>query len=249
MPNRDSIYLPYFAGKTVEWVAPPDTLENYNQQLLAHPDIMERNGWIDHTFTYQFNSHGFRCGEFGLGPTALFLGCSITFGVGLPIESVWSSQVSNGLGLESANLAQGGAGADTAFRLCLGWIDQIKPQIVIYLKPPRIRWELLDKGQIYCLHAKMAQQFNPNYSQDIRSYIEIYGRDDDNDYFNDQKNTRGIESICRDAGVRLLIYDYYKDFRPRDTAEDRARDFLHPGVQAHKGFALQILKDIQNGSR
>ena len=102
---------------------------------LRYPAIAERafvvRDWSDtdmednpkrdknyHPFTYTFNSYGFRCDEFN-EPSELpvvFLGCSITEGVGIRAESRWSRQllskieITTGKKIPYWNLSLGGRG-------------------------------------------------------------------------------------------------------------------------------------------
>ena len=241
-PNFNSSYLDQ-AGTTCYWHGRVDTPENYKKNLKEKPDLMAKNGWDDTpSISYTFNSHGFRCDEFTTDPTIMFLGCSLTYGTALPIDVGWAKLVASKLGLKSANLGQEGSSADTAFRLCLGWIDRIQPKIVVYLKPPRIRWELIYKDTSLNLgtHSRM-----PGWV--LNSYIEHYVLNDNNDFFNDQKNTMGIENICRSRNIPVYIYDADNDLLALQTSDDRARDCLHPGVLTNHKFAQRVIEDIQNG--
>ena len=99
--NYDSCYINNFnagslANRTVKWL-PWDTEERYIENLKLNPQALENNGWINKEFTYQFNSFAFRCEEFTNDPSILFLGCSHTVGVGLPIEHTWPTVVANKL--------------------------------------------------------------------------------------------------------------------------------------------------------
>ena len=125
-----SIYKKY-ASRSLNWL-PMDSEELYLNNLKnpAQYELLKTHNWIDSNFTYKFNANGFRCNEFTSDPTIMFIGCSHTIGIGLPEDNTWPSIVSKKLNMACANLGQGGGSADTAFRLCHGWIDQIKPKIV-----------------------------------------------------------------------------------------------------------------------
>ena len=77
-----------------------DTEERYLENLKLKRPEMESNGWINQEITYKFNSFAFRCNEFTSDPSILFLGCSHTVGVGLPIEHTWPTIVANNLNLK-----------------------------------------------------------------------------------------------------------------------------------------------------
>lgn len=243
MPNYNSIYIKK-AGLSQTWLG-SDNLENYRENLQKNKDILEQNGWIGDSawFKYQFNSNGFRCDEFTTDPTIMFLGCSLTAGFGLPVDVIWPELVARQLGMRCANLGQGGSSADTAFRLCHGWIDHIKPKIVIYMKPTGIRWEMLVQEKTMPFSAWW--RHSP-YRKEFRSYdtyVDDYLSDENNQYFNDLKNTIAIEHVCRSRGIRLLTYDNLKAIDP----EELARDCRHPGIESHRQFAQRVIEDIQNG--
>ena len=140
--NYDSCYIDNFnagslANRTVKWL-PQDTEELYLENLKSNQLALERNGWIDTEITYKFNSFAFRCEEFTNDPSILFLGCSHTVGVGLPVEHTWPTIVANKLNLKCYNLGQGGGSADTAYRLGSHWIPKILPNIVVLLISPAL---------------------------------------------------------------------------------------------------------------
>jgi hypothetical protein len=230
--NYRSAYQP-FAGKTTDWLS-TDTAEKYLQNLKDRRQELIDNGWIDNYFTYKFNSRGFRCEEFTTDPTIMFLGCSLTCGIGLPVETIWPEQVSKELNMRCANLGQAGGSADTAFRLCHGWIDQINPKIVVFLQPPGIRWEVVDNNNIEFLGRQHRQQ-------SMLPYIHRYIIDDNNNHFNKLKNQLAIESICASRKIKYLKLDAMPDFK---TTVNKARDLVHPGSQIQDSLAKEVLDKL-----
>lgn len=66
-------------------------------------------GYLDMGNEYIHNSYGYRSQEFSSEIDTVFAGDSFTYGVGLPVDAIWSSILSNKLGLESVNLGWAGA--------------------------------------------------------------------------------------------------------------------------------------------
>ena len=130
-----------------------DSEELYQKNLRRNQSHLEQYNWIDRSITYKFNSHGFRADKFdSTDPGVMFIGCSHTLGVGLPVESTWAHIVSSELKLKNYNLGIGGSSNDTAFRLVHYWIDQLRPDLVIFLSADRTRLELhIDDAQLYDL--------------------------------------------------------------------------------------------------
>lgn len=69
--------------------------------------MLEKNNWINNSFTYSFNRDGFRCKEFTDGPNIMFLGCSLTVGIGIPESTRWTDIVADKLNLRCANIESG----------------------------------------------------------------------------------------------------------------------------------------------
>src|SRR6056300_604036 len=126
---------------------PADTEEGYKKNLKnkrARREL-ERFGWIENPeIEYSFNSHGFRCDEFDFDceDNIIFLGCSYTAGVGLPIESTYVTAVANHFNGRVVNLAAPGKGIDTMYRYAKHFIPQFKSKIVIAMESPGPRYEV-----------------------------------------------------------------------------------------------------------
>jgi hypothetical protein len=110
--------------------------------------MLERWGWTADNVTYSKNSWGFRsagCREFCdvTEPSLIAMGCSFTYGTGLPAHSIWPQRVADGLGLSLINLGTPGHGLTLGTRWLL---DQghsiVDPRAVVMLIPPagRLSW-------------------------------------------------------------------------------------------------------------
>ena len=58
------------------------------------------------------------------------LGCSISFGTGLPYENTWPYLVSRKLNLSCWNLSQPASSLDTCYRLANHWVPILKPKYI-----------------------------------------------------------------------------------------------------------------------
>jgi hypothetical protein len=210
-----------------------DTEELHQKLLKTRYNDLKVNGWIGKSFTYQFNSQGFRCSEFSHAPTLMTLGCSFTVGVGVPLEDTWPSLVSKNLNMQCANLGQGGGSADTAFRLCHGYIDVIKPTIVVFMQPPNPRFEMLIGGMVH-----MLSSYSPGPD---KKNFERWARDEDNAFFNREKNTLAIQALCLQRGIKFISVDHSDLF---NLSFSKARDLAHPGVENHKLFSELLISKI-----
>lgn len=235
-PNYNSHYKPY-ANESLYWL-PSDTKELYEKNLKEKYQLLKDNDWIDKSFTYNFNSHGFRCNEFTTEPTVMFLGCSLTCGIGLPIESIWPELVSKQLNMHCANLGQGGGSNDSSFRLCYGWIDIIKPKIVVLMSPPGIRLEIISDNFMFNLSGAWDQDNTKLYNYFVRDW----SMNDNNNYFNSLKNQLAIENLCTSRNIKFLCLS---DQDLADIKEsDLARDLIHSGRLKNKKISEYVLTKI-----
>jgi hypothetical protein len=220
-----------YKNKSLDWLG-MDCKSLYQQNLKTRYSDLKRYGWIDNHFTYNFNSCGFRCKDFVDGSNIMFLGCSQTTGVGVPAENTWAEIVSAKLGMHCANLGIGGSSMDTAFRMCHGYIDKIKPKLVVLMKNPKMRLEIFNKN-------------DPENLGPWVDYSETYDRwitNDYNDFFLREKNTLAIQMMCNTRKIKLVesnVVDY------EEIQIDFARDLAHFGVETHKLVADDVLSKIQ----
>ena len=235
--NYNSIYKD-LANKEVEFLA-CESQKLYETNLIKQYSQLEKYGWITRKFTYKFNKHGFRCEEFTEDPSILFLGCSYTCGIGLPIETVWASIVAQSLGLKSFNLGQGGGSNDTAFRLGYHWIPKLKPKIVMLLSPFEDRKEIITPEHIHFITPQTtAIEEDPN---NLKEHAIQWLSDETNSYMNKIKNISALELLCNKHNIKFMVSDY-AIHQEEINQWDYARDLAHPGIKTHKKFAEAILK-------
>lgn len=233
MQNFDSFYKQY-ANQTLNWLQTDSEEEykkNYNQ--------LKNYNWIGKDITYKFNSLGFRCNEFTNDPSIMFLGCSFTCGVGLPLETIWPEIVAKEFRMNCANLGIGGGAADTAFRLCLGYIDKIKPKAVVYLPPPGVRVELEIDNQMMPINVYSYK--GNDYNILIRQFFKLWLiGETNNDYFNRTKNSLAIKQLCSERGIPFiqLSMDNFPSL-------DWARDLAHDGIESNYAFAKHAIDEIK----
>lgn len=219
-----------FANQEVSWIQ-TDSYENYQKNLIANYKELEKFGWIDKTFTYKFNKYGFRCDEFETNSSsAMFIGCSHTFGVGLPVECTFPYLISSKLNFKNINLGVGGSANDTAFRLANFYIPRLKPSIVIFLSTEQTRFELFEEnGQIEILNVWNKDYLKQNF---FRNWI---GNSVNTD-MNFIKNQLAIKQLCIENNIKYC----HKEFSFLQEL-DKARDLQHYGVQTHRFIAKKFL--------
>lgn len=237
------------ANQTVEWIT-SDTQENYRSMLQQskHQEYFKHMGWDQPgSITYRINRAGFRGDEFPMGDCVLTLGCSFTFGVGLPEQDVWPYLLAAACELPAANISWPGAAADTCVRWAAYWVPHLRPRLVVMLAPPPDRFEIfLDEPSAQAnlnhgVEVIMPQSLGQEFAHD--RYIRHYYLNKQNSAHNRMRNILSLRQICSDHGVPCLIYCCFNAFGRSREEVGYARDYMHAGPPGHQRLVDQIVKD------
>lgn len=211
-------------------------------------------------FDYEIKEHGFRVTPADpTKPIIVFAGCSMTFGIGLPVEDTWCHLVAKELGYENQYLNMGipGSGPDAQL-VNLHWaLDNYKID--------KICWFMSDPHrQIVYQHDRYACYVPPdtNFFDDknfgekfvevntmlydtiwIKTYWEIYGlfaRVSDKKipmnmscWFG--RSDYDLNKLREQFGIKQL---------GKMKAIDLARDNRHNGVQSNAYLASQVISNL-----
>ena len=184
--------------------------------------------WTD-PILYETNSYGFRTKEFEeCRDSIIFLGCSSTFGIGLPSDRIWCHHVAKKLGLPYFNLSVAAGSLDSAFRVLSEWMPVIKSKIV-FLQIPQPRREIVCPEENLILRVMPANKRVKNF------HIML----NDADYgLNRKKNLLSIEKICESYDSKFVSLE-----RSNFIGKMWARDKLHFGYDCHEHFAKVALSE------
>ena len=245
-PPYTTCGIPYLANRSVEWLS-PDGEEQYNKHLSdSHfKELLIKNNWVDSKFTYDFNSFGFRSPEpdpvDNGKESILFLGCSHTFGVGLPLENTYPYIVSKDLNIDYWNMSVPGSSLDTAFRLASYWLNILKPTYIFLGRPDETRIEMHSTESNHCWHWNVSnEKIVPElYMEDIdkdaviRWYENYYIHSKNQYKFNALKNIAGIKHYAQMSGSIFIEFDPVNILKPYSSNQDLARDCWHAGVNSN----------------
>lgn len=242
----------HLSNTELEW-SQGDTQDRYENNLKKQYSELDRLGWLDKKFTYKLNSQGFRSDEFSKDDSIMFLGCSYTFGTGLPLENTFAHIVSTRLNLKCYNLGQPGGSNDTTFRLAYGYIPKLKPKIVVLNTIQHLRLELISKDSNNNPNL-ILNYLNTNSYDGFSNFYNEWIYNDVNTYMNYQKNLLAIKQLCLNFSCKFIETDSLKmivsdsnEGTRRDRIElsqDFARDLQHPGVKCNLKYANKILSLI-----
>lgn len=234
-------------SQTTEWM-PTDSQESFERLIKdpVHYEYFKSHGWLEPgAITYQLNGEGFRCDEFESdAPCMVALGCSYTVGIGLPLEDIWPTLVGTALGLKVYNLGWGGYSADTCYRLARYWIPMLRPQVVCMLTPPGARVELCTiDGPHPPVEVFMPMSRSMLFTEsDV--YLKHWFGNDDNHWFNQEKNILAIKSIAESNNAKFASINVDDEGScSRDTV-GYARDYMHTGPVGHLQMAKTLLNKL-----
>ena len=242
--NKTFNWWSEFANKEVNYFS-TDTEKLYQHNLKNNYQQMELFDWVDNKFTYKFNSHGFRSDEFTTD-SIMFLGCSITQGIGLPISDSFATIVSKTLNLNCCNLGLERTSANTAFRLAYHYLPIVKPKIVVstLLYPHRLELLLIDRA----IHFIPNPKYQDKDAFSIKHYVEYYSKwisQPENYNLNHRKNILAINQLCDDLDIKFVNFtDLLSQNKAIELAQDnvsKARDLVHPGKSTHIKIANMLL--------
>lgn len=223
---------------------PSDTEELYLQNLKIpeKQQQLESFGWIDADIEYVNNSHGFRSDEFSLKDNFVTVGCSFTYGIGLPQSHIWPSRLSEKLDLPVYNLGVPGGSGDTCYRVVKHYVPLLKPKIVVVCEPPISRLEIFINQCPYIYVPTNPEVYGYGKDQWIKHWYTSH----ENSQIHACKNLEAMAYICQLAGSEFYYYTsdfYWLTYSP---VGGFARDLQHPGSEFNKVFADVIHNDIVN---
>ena len=234
-------YHPYkIYKKQIKWF-PSDKEETYVEynNLYKKDDI-----------TYKFNNNGFRCDEFNLESDLriVFLGCSITEGIGVNQNEIWANIFLEKLKskfntfIPYWNLSLAGCGLDALLRAYYNYFILLQPHYVIAYFPC-YRKEIYDQRtkEIVSLNIHEPQHFiSESLDENIISYET-------------SKNFLFLQLLLEKYNTKLF-WNTWEDlkfypnkinkFNSSIDWDQKARDKMHPGPFAHKKFAEDVWKEI-----
>jgi hypothetical protein len=188
--------------------------------------------YFNRPISYSFNSHGHRSKEVCDLATEYFLviGCSISFGVGLPIEETYPYLLADQLGVDYYNMSVRAAGIDTAYYNAISWLTECKipPKFIVLQWPVPTRY-LLTQGEAWSLHGAWDSELE---NQTFSASGSMIG------YFDARKILlrETLHKIVNVPIIELMPADDYKI--------DLARDYCHSGTSSQIEYVKHIIRKL-----
>lgn len=239
--ETDSKFLVFNRRKnsTSEWCA-PDSEERFKQNFISQTD----NWYYRHNkFNYSYNNLGFRCQDIedlNLQNYNLFVGCSYTEGVGVPLESTYPHILSKKLGMDYYNLAVGGNSIEVCFYNMLTWLEKINT----YPKTLFFQWT----NHTRSLKTLDYQYINilPNSVNEEEKRWLVLG--ENLEVFRAKKTLfkNLVSTVCNHKTrlVEIGVFGWDTDYQYVLKRLDKARDLWHYGILSHQTLADDLYRGL-----
>lgn len=260
VPGRFGIPAP--ANQVLKWFQ-GDSEEHYREfgNRSYGPDDVE----------YRFNSYGYRSREIDPSSPSLkvmYVGCSFTFGTGLPEHEVWTTvtteHLKNRLGreVETHNFGLPGFGSDTFSMIVAQVLPILKPDLLVVLfsdQSRRTHYHTWDDRQKLLVNVKAG--VDPSVRQ---AFLTL--QSDPQDWYEWCRNFNLIDLAAKAGNVPWVWQSINPSYIPNEiggyvrtdnrittdfpaVASDTvmARDNVHPGAPAHREFADAVAEYVHSG--
>lgn len=224
--------------------------------------------WIDNPFAYRVNKQGFRTNidfDKHKGEVSIALGCSNTFGVGMPEEWIWSTLMAEHIGHPIVNLGIGGAGVDHAYLALHHVIDKLDIKNVFHFhqvfgRRLRVDYESENNKKLAVLSF---QDHNHRVYED--TYWKNVMVDEGMIDFEHKRAIDAIAGMCYGRGIRYYNFNSppHNKYFVRDNYDVRfisksklvqiakiekgdiyARDLIHPSRFQHRAIAQRFIDHL-----
>lgn len=207
-----------------------DSEENWNINKIKYADVCEKNYYSHTSIMYKINKLGHRnkLTPDPINEYNIYIGCSHTFGIGLPAGAIWHNHLTEWMNVPAYNAGIPGGSMSTCYRNLLALHAKgIKIRRLFILAPSFNRLEVFDSRwrPLDCLS---------NNHKAIKKTLLT----DEYMMFDKQKSLQAIKGFCLDSNIEHVIVDV--DEREIDhilCADRTARDFIHSGPEAHLKIA------------
>lgn len=212
-----------------------NTLDPKSKKLLISQGWLDENSNPINEFRYRLNNNFFRCNHFENKPSLVTMGCSFTFGIGLPEESLWCTKLADYLNLELYNLGSPGKSLAISAYYFMQNYERFftNCKAIAILNPPPTRVDLVTLPRVGDAYfSSMRDLLNdPNKEIDMN---DMRNRVTANSlfptgYFYEKFSMLAIKQLAQHNNIPVI--NFRSDAETAHTAnqQDWARDLAHQG--------------------
>lgn len=253
------MWNPWPASETDETVYTSDyTYYKYNtadnkRRLETHlsddfaRSKLEEYGWL-HINTvadieYKVNRHGFRSDNFNADPGIVFVGCSHTYGTGLPLHSIWPSLVAKHYNMQAWNLGTPGLSAGPGTFYLLNWYKDIpNPKAIILFEPPAGRIEFYkQQDDFYSIHILKTLLDRSEGGPVVNKLYNLLAATSEINY---KLHHLSLKLLAEKLNIPF-VHASYSTVKGLTACNDFARDLMHPGQNTHLQVADHVINQLE----
>lgn len=224
--------------QSLDW-CPMDTEERFDQNWAdpKNRSLLEKYGWTKTSIKYNINRQGFRMNidldEVKPGTHDFYLGCSMTFGIGVDTKDTWVEKKIERMNRPGLNFGVGGGSIETQYRVLRCWASLLKPKRVYTLGTYLGRRELLEDDVPKTIGSP--NRTWRNFVEDPRH--ELYWQSEIQ--ISHIRAYDAIRAVCMDYGSELYSIrdDKRKEIFYSLSGYAEGRDLTHPGPIWHSQIA------------
>lgn len=251
--NFEKFLRPIKASGTLNYIGidHPDYWEYHWKQILKkypnafHDDTKEQ-------INYKLNAHGYRCKEFdniNWNNFVLFLGCSNTFGQGVPENYLASSLLEKHLNIDCVNLGVPGGSNILISDIALHLVERkVLPKLVVVGWTTHNRIYDIVNNQIENLGIWSTSWYSSKINL-CKDFYKQWMLNDERTVYQSKLAQRQIRHYFKD--VKILEYTYQNDIAVTmncmyidNDKNSRARDGYHESYKYHEEIYNWVIKNV-----
>lgn len=247
----------------------PDGEEVFKKNKLIYGEAWS-DYWNTYPVTYDLNSLGYRMKEIteiNQKNYVVVLGCSHTFGLGLPLEETWSYKLSKHLQCDLVNGAAPGSSNELILINLIRILANLEKPKLVVINWTQVHRKLFWDGDSLVFHLPQCYigRDRTTYKNVKNWFTELKWENSYNDYLYNEREVYSafyelknqVTSICKLYGVPLQMlshfkgYDDYQDILKISETDsfnvrDRARDIDHFGIKFQNQVVRSLIKTVKN---
>lgn len=202
----------------------------------------DKTEYTEEDFSYRLNIHGFRCNDFNTmdfnKKSIVYLGCSFTFGIGLPEEHIWCSVLHKMIQdrydeeFNFINLGVPGGSVDEYLRF-IPWLTKFNTQMVITNNPSEDRALIVGSRPFICVPSHGAEPYYSLLTQTPQHFSYKF-----------DLAINVLKSYCDAAKINFVSDSMVHDRLFINEEGKYARDGSHFGAKVHKEYAEILFKEL-----
>ena len=241
LKHRNDLDDSGYNANTIYNFIPTDSERLWKINLKENKNNYSIQFYSQNPIEYKLNNEGFRTpDDFNLEDAGnIFLGCSHTFGIGHDLKNLWSYKLNNIIGGKFWNLAIGGTGVSTHFRLLLAYYKKLKIKNIFHFAPMYPRYEFIEncRPQHY-----IVADYNQNWWSKFGNLMEESLLTKEQCEMNWLSYTYAIKGLADEIGCNYYLIEGDTDGHGTDDNSLQARDLLHHTTQVQHEIYKDFLK-------